>query len=608
MELKDILLYSALGIGILAFLFSMSGDDAITYLNETTINYYSGNGTSIETDPIFTASWAFNIALINTTQWNSHVSGGNSTQEIIDAVNNTGLNLSSAVSYPCSQIVFDNGIGSATICDGLDSSGGTTNNYYYYSTLEGDKIWIYNDSTTLYFNETRLHLMLSSYRNYSDNTGLPEYNNGTMMNADNTSIWDAINNRVINGTISGGSQTPWESDIDANYYTLNNLESLNQVYNNSNEDFIHTISTNLNAVDGSNSFNYYADLIEGTNYGFYCYYASNGIECAKYNWYFDEYGYYSTENFTNEMNLDVNNALYTIGGSDICTADNGMCPDIDTFNSSEDMTSVFSPILSTYLNESRFILSNTSIDTRLDNLETGSAAGGGNSTQEIKYAISSANYFTPIVNDFLVGGTTDPLSFAAISSGTTGMANPDANTPGIIYFLDSTTANGGYRAMTGTTAFLIAGGEYARFIFSEITTKTTAQYRLGFQDSTSVTVPTDGCYFSGRNNLVNGTCRSNNAETSTSEFAIVDSVYYDMHMFINSAANSVNFTIYNSTSGVALFSELVTTNIPTDAARVTGFGIIATESTTNAAANLIAIDFASLTINRTLTRGKTPLT
>lgn len=48
---------------------------------------------------------------------------GNTTQEIVDAVNNTPVNGSAFIGILCSNIVFDSGIGSAGICDGDDAAG-----------------------------------------------------------------------------------------------------------------------------------------------------------------------------------------------------------------------------------------------------------------------------------------------------------------------------------------------------------------------------------------------------------------------------------------------------------------------------------------------------
>lgn len=49
--------------------------------------------------------------------------GGNSTEQMIAAVNNTALNGSNFVSIPCSSLIFDSGVGSASICDGDDAAG-----------------------------------------------------------------------------------------------------------------------------------------------------------------------------------------------------------------------------------------------------------------------------------------------------------------------------------------------------------------------------------------------------------------------------------------------------------------------------------------------------
>lgn len=81
---------------------------------------------------------------------------GNSTAQMITAVNNTALNGSSFVSILCSNIVFDNGIGSSAICDGLDATGGSSSKWIT------DKIYLYNDTDEIFFNETKLNATIDS--------------------------------------------------------------------------------------------------------------------------------------------------------------------------------------------------------------------------------------------------------------------------------------------------------------------------------------------------------------------------------------------------------------------------------------------------------------
>lgn len=200
----------------------------------------------------------------------------------------------------------------------------------------------------------------------------------------------------------------------------------------------------------------------------------------------------------------------------------------------------------------------------------------------------------------------NPFLGAAISSGTASAQSGNAIHPGVVRLSDSTTANGGYRIMTDIAAFLISGNESAGFVFRHQAGRPTSSYRLGFQDSTAIqTNPTDGCYFlvnstgASFNNTLTGICRSNNAQTKTATtFDLTPNTWYRGNLEINSQATMINFSLYND-AGSLLWSDVVNSNIPTASGRETGFGVIAGETTTDAAAAIVDLDYMVLIINRT---------
>ncbi|MCL5018623.1 MAG: hypothetical protein M1416_02570 [Candidatus Pacearchaeota archaeon] len=211
-----------------------------------------------------------------------------------------------------------------------------------------------------------------------------------------------------------------------------------------------------------------------------------------------------------------------------------------------------------------------------------------------------------ISQEFLSYSTTlsyDPFLGAAISSGTGVAIAGNASHPGIIALRDSTTANGGFRVMTDVAAFRIAGNESARFIFQHATARTNVRYRMGFMDSITAAEPTDGCWIDVNTtaaNTLKGMCKNNAGPTSTgSTYTIASNIWYIGEVVVNSEATSVAFSLYNYASGAQLWTSSVTSNIPTAGGRETGFGVLVSQNTTDAAANIMQMDYMELKINRT---------
>ena len=183
----------------------------------------------------------------------------------------------------------------------------------------------------------------------------------------------------------------------------------------------------------------------------------------------------------------------------------------------------------------------------------------------------------------------------------------EPNHPGVIYLRDSTTANGNYRFMSEISAFRITGGEKAIFVFKPRGIRTAESFRMGWQDSTAVqTQPTDGVWLQSVSNgstvTILGRCKNNAGPTDTLDaYTLNTSNWYCGVIEVNSAATLVTFTIY-SEAGAQLWQRTVNANIPTAAGRETGFGIIAGETSTDAAADILHIDYLRMEINRALIR------
>jgi hypothetical protein len=214
----------------------------------------------------------------------------------------------------------------------------------------------------------------------------------------------------------------------------------------------------------------------------------------------------------------------------------------------------------------------------------------------------SSDFYEPSTNAIpgILGG--------AIGSGTNVVFATTAPHPGVVAISDSTTAGGGYKyGCTATGNMRIAGGETGEFIFQTNGIRNSQDIRFGWADTaTGAALPVDGVWL----NLTNvagaanwtGNTASNSARSQTStKFAGSAGTWYRGVISINSEASLVTFTIYNE-EGVSQWTSTLATNIPTGAARDTSPCIIATESTTDAAAVLLRPDYASWSITRTLVR------
>ena len=248
---------------------------------------------------------------------------------------------------------------------------------------------------------------------------------------------------------------------------------------------------------------------------------------------------------------------------------------------------------------------NTSNNVTFQNIVTGTKF----STLEIAPVGKNMVFFE---SDFQLcnANALSPLLGSATSSGTLAAVTGNQYHPGVCSFTDSTTAGGAYRINSELTAFLLNGSEYVTTVFSPGTNRNTAAVTeialWGFSDSTTYTaLPTDGCGFRRVNWNWSGFC-TNNSVTQLTATNFTSFMYaadwYVSTMLINPTATSVNFSIYNSSTGSLLWSEAVTARIPVISGRETGFVMIAGENTTNAAAAIMEWDYVRFGINRTIAR------
>ena len=199
------------------------------------------------------------------------------------------------------------------------------------------------------------------------------------------------------------------------------------------------------------------------------------------------------------------------------------------------------------------------------------------------------------------------LAGAATSSGTMNTVSALPDHPGIVYLRDSTTANGGYRIGTAANAFRLAGNEKCVTTFQPKGYRATALTRIGFDDSTAITDPADCVCVKMIGNGTNGytltgIARTNNSQTATaSTFTAISNTWYTLIIELNANATVATFTLEND-AGTVVWTDTVSANIPKAAGRETGYSIGSWESTTDAAADILWLDYCRVEINRILTR------
>lgn len=193
-------------------------------------------------------------------------------------------------------------------------------------------------------------------------------------------------------------------------------------------------------------------------------------------------------------------------------------------------------------------------------------------------------------------GSSPPWFGTSVSSGTALAIDGSAMHPGIMQYFSSVSANSGYRHIVSANCILLAGGESSDIYFRPQTLAGTT-IRAGFFEGTAAAAPVDGAYVlmdpaTGR---LEGRTITNSVGSSTAtNYLLVTNTWYQARIVVNSDATRVDFYLY-SEAGALLWTDSLTTNIPTVAGRETGHGIRATNSGTTAVA-LVDVDKITLYI------------
>ncbi len=216
-----------------------------------------------------------------------------------------------------------------------------------------------------------------------------------------------------------------------------------------------------------------------------------------------------------------------------------------------------------------------------------------------------SNRKRPLVfSDFIAAGTSivDPFTAVTIASGTITTPNitMTAQHPGAVRIVSSTSTNSGGFIGSNTSQLLLGGGEVYEAVFY-LGTLTTSTFWLGFIDSGAAAESVDGVYIGiDSSGVITGKTSSNSSRSSTgTTYTASASTWYRIRITINSSS-SVTFTLYND-AGTVLWTDTLTTNIPTSSGRDTGVGALAYNSGTTAV-TMIHLDYMALSYGTDRTR------
>jgi len=193
-----------------------------------------------------------------------------------------------------------------------------------------------------------------------------------------------------------------------------------------------------------------------------------------------------------------------------------------------------------------------------------------------------------------------PWFSALILSGTQTYIPGTPQHPGILRYSSFTNANSGAANRFRADVFSLFGSEQTDIVLRPQTLAGTTM-RFGFLDTTTVADAVDGCYLESVAGLLVGKTATNSTRSTTgTNYQMVTNTWYRLRVTLDPTAARVDFYLY-SEAGALLWTDNLTTNIPTGAGNECGHGIIATNSGTTAV-TLVDVDYLNIWIARSLTR------
>jgi hypothetical protein len=97
-------------------------------------------------------------------------------------------------------------------------------------------------------------------------------------------------------------------------------------------------------------------------------------------------------------------------------------------------------------------------------------------------------------------------------------------------------------------------------------------------------------------------CNNSTCTEADTDYTFSLNTWYAGLIETNADATEATFTLYNSATGATLWTETITSNVPTGSGRKVGHGVSCFETTTDAASKLMTLDYMNLYFNRNFTR------
>jgi uncharacterized protein with putative carbohydrate binding module len=204
-----------------------------------------------------------------------------------------------------------------------------------------------------------------------------------------------------------------------------------------------------------------------------------------------------------------------------------------------------------------------------------------------------------VVDDFFLLGVVTGGS--ALGAGSAALVTGTPTHLGIARITQS-GANTGYRFFPSTSLITyLGGGESVEIIFQAQSTSNTV-FRLGFQDGVTTTAPNNGAWVNVAGTTLSGKTAANGTTSTTgTTYTISATTWYRMRVFVSDNAGTVYFELYTCSDGALVWSDSLTTNIPTVAGREVLVGALFYK-TTAGTVDLADIDWLSYYGSKALVR------
>ena len=199
---------------------------------------------------------------------------------------------------------------------------------------------------------------------------------------------------------------------------------------------------------------------------------------------------------------------------------------------------------------------------------------------------------------------TPPWLLTYSLGGFTGSTSDGTNHPGILQIASNAAVGSGVSVQLANDSLRLGGSESTSFIF-QLYVLSNLEAAMGFRDAPFID-SVDGVWakianVGGTDGVLVGKTASNSAiSTTATSYTLLANTWYRLYIAINAAATRVDFYLY-SAAGALLWTDNLTTNIPTGAGRETGHAFSAYDTATVLRV-LCALDYMNARIARTLTR------